>query len=54
LCANYGLQSGNFVGQNMIVMSVKLQHQGIDVKKKYPKIEKFVQWASENYKDAKN
>ena len=51
--ANYGLQSGNFVGQNMIVMSVILQHQGIDVKKKYPKIEKFVQWASENYKDAK-
>ena len=51
--ANYGLQSGNVVGQSMIVMAVILQHQGIDVKKKYPKIKKFVQWASENYKNAK-
>jgi len=51
--ANYGIQSGNVVGQSMIVMAVILKHQGIDVKKKYPKIEKFVQWASENYKKAK-
>ena len=51
--ANYGIQSGNFVGQCMIVMAVILEHQGINVKKKYPKIEKFVQWASENYKNAK-
>jgi hypothetical protein len=36
----------------MIVMAVILEHQGIDVKNKYPKIEKFVQWASENYKNA--
>ena len=50
--ANYGLQSGNVVGQCMIVMAIILEHQGIDVKKKYPKIEKFVQWASENYKNA--
>ena len=49
---NYGLQSGNFVGQNMIVMSIILEHQGVDVRKKYPKIEKFVQWASKNYKKA--
>ncbi len=49
----YGIQSGNFVGQCMIVMAVILHHQGIDVQKKYPKIEKFVQWASENYKNAK-
>ena len=51
--ANYGIQSGNVVGQSMIVMAVILKHQGIDVRKKYPKIEKFVQWASENYKKAK-
>ena len=51
--ANYGIQSGNVVGQSMIVMAIILKHQGIDVKKKYPKIEKFVQWASENYKKAK-
>lgn len=51
--ANYGIQSGNFVGQSMIVMAVILNHQGIDVQKKYPKIKKFVQWASENYKNAK-
>ena len=51
--ANYGIQSGNFVGQSMIVMAIILKHQGIDVKKKYPKVEKFVQWASENYKKAK-
>ena len=49
---NYGLQSGNFVGQNMIVMAIILEHQGIDVRKKYPKIEKFVKWASKNYKEA--
>tara|TARA_B100000767_G_scaffold206483_1_gene193423 strand:+ start:179 stop:1522 length:1344 start_codon:yes stop_codon:yes gene_type:complete len=52
--ANYGIQSGNVVGQSMIVMAIILKHQGIDVKKKYPKIEKFVQWASENYKKAKD
>ena len=51
--ANYGIQSGNVVGQSMIVMAVILKHQGINVRKKYPKIEKFVQWASENYKKAK-
>ena len=51
--ANYGIQSGNVVGQSMIVMAIILKHQGIDVKKKYPKIKKFVQWASENYKKAK-
>jgi len=49
--ANYGLQSGNFVGQSMIVMAVILQHQGIDVRKKYKKIEKFIKWASKSYKD---
>ena len=31
---NYGLQSGNFVGQNMIVMALILEHQGINVRKK--------------------
>ena len=51
--ANYGIQSGNFVGQNMIVMALILEHQGMNVKKKYPKIAKFVQWASKNYKDVK-
>ena len=48
---NYGIASGNYVGQCMVVMAVILHHQGIDVRKKYPKIEKFVQWASKNYKN---
>ena len=51
--ANYGISSGNEVGQAMVVMSIILHNQGIDVRKKYPKIEKFVQWASKNYKNPK-
>lgn len=50
---NYGISSGNEVGQSMVVMAIVLHNQGIDIRKKYPKIEKFVQWASENYKDPK-
>lgn len=49
---NYGLSSGNEVGQAMTVMAIILNNQGIDVRKQYPKIEKFVEWASENYKDS--
>ena len=48
---NYGISSGNEVGQAMIVMAIILHNQGIDVRKNYPKIEKFVQWASKNYSD---
>jgi len=51
---NYGLSSGNEVGQAMVVMSIILHNQGVDVRKKYPKIEKFVQWASKNYLDVSN
>lgn len=48
---NYGISSGNEVGQGMVLMAIILHNQGIDVRKEYPKIEKFVQWASKNYKD---
>jgi len=50
---NYGISSGNEVGQAMIVMSVILHNQGINIQKKYPKIEKFVKWASKNYSNPK-
>ena len=50
---NYGISSGNEVGQGMVLMAIILHNQGIDVRKEYPKIEKFVQWASENYNDPK-
>jgi len=50
---NYGISSGNEVGQAMVMMAIILHNQGIDVRKKYPKIEKFVKWASKNYKDPK-
>ena len=35
---NYGISSGNEVGQAMVMMAIILHNQGIDVRKKYPKI----------------
>ena len=51
---NFGINSGNKVAQGMIIMAIILHHQGYDVQKDFPKINKLVAWCSKNYKDPKN
>jgi hypothetical protein len=51
--ANYGISSGNKLGQAMVYMAIILHNQGFDIKLKYPKIEKFVEWAIKSYNDPK-
>ncbi len=51
---NFGINSGNKVAQGMIIMAIILHHQGYDVQKEFPKINKLVAWCSKNYKDPKD
>ena len=50
---NFGINSGNKVAQGMIIMSIILHHQGYDIQKEFPKINKLVAWCSKNYNDPK-
>ena len=51
---NFGINSGNKVAQGMIIMSIILHHQGYDIQKEFPKINKLVAWCSKNYNDPKD
>ncbi len=51
---NFGINSGNKVAQGMIIMAIILHHQGYDIQKEFPKINKLVAWCNKNYKDTKD
>ena len=42
----YGLSQGNDTGKYMAMAAIALHNQGIDVRKKYPKIEKNIEWTT--------
>ena len=44
---NYGLNTGNYVTQHIVNMSIILHHQGWDIQKDFPKVEKAVKFTSE-------
>ena len=43
---NFGLSTGNYVIQTLVNMAIILHHQGWDIRKDYPKVEKMVQFTS--------